>query len=267
MIERDYKHDPEKAYAAAAFSRGAMRVLTFSKANKVIATYTQPPSELPSIPSSAVSRRPIALPRQNIDKVLQHVPELHMDKINLTTAEEEQLWSSVRVRLAMKIEKLGMLFVLHRRSDDEKVKTFLTEFQKIVQADNDSWRSKLIKLNNLCISPDELWMGPKIKNKEAAKLLMGVFEGNEDSDWLLEKRMKSGIIVIEPNALVTCSLQTLLTLEDPKLEPYNIGRELFIRVLNDSKPDLLSGTPLVYAYFWALACQSAVIGSIEVVQN
>ena len=111
----------------------------------------------------------------------------------------------------------------------------------------------------MCIIANAAWMGLKLNNENAAKLLLGA---REDSDWLFKKRMKSGIIVIEHDALITCSLKTLLTLEDPNIEPYNIGRDLFIHALQHSKPDLLSCTPLEYAYFWALACQSAVTGSI-----
>jgi hypothetical protein len=262
MIDREYESE-QKTKAAAAFSRGAMQVLTFSKANRVIATYTEPPTEIPSAASSAVCRVPVALPRLDIDQVLQYVPQLQIDNKKFTTSKEERLWSTLRVRLAMKIEELGLLFVLHRRSDDKKIKAFLTEFQKTVQNDNDSWRSKLIKLNNLCIMPDEPWADPNIKSEEAAKLLLGVIESNEGSDWLFKNRIKSGIIVTEPGPLVTCSLQMLLTLFDPNINPFNTGRDLFAYALNDDDPDLLSGTPLEYAYFWALACQSAVRGSIR----
>ena len=100
-------------------------------------------------------------------------------------------------------------------------------------------------------------------NKDAARLLFGVREDKTDSNWIFQKRMNLGITVVGRDRLITCNLQTLLGLQDPKIEPFNVGKDLFLTALQTEKTDLLSSTPLAYAYFWTLACESALTGRVR----
>jgi hypothetical protein len=81
----------------------------------------------------------------------------------------------------------------------------------------------------------------------AAKMLLG--DSDEKDNWLVEKRV-TDVVVVPSNNLLTVSLSTLLTMEDPDIKVYNIGRDLFMNCLEED--DLLANTPLEAAYIWSL---------------
>jgi hypothetical protein len=186
---------------------------------------------------------------------MRYVPELNIGNIVFQKRDEQRLWSILRVRLAMKIKKLGMVYVFHRRGNNQVVEKFLADFQKIVKENDSSLQQtkKLTELNDLCA----VALDNPVKDEDAARLLLGVKENKKNSDWIFQKRVSTSIVVVEPNRLITSDFRELLELEDPRFEPYNTGRDLFRNVLHNTA-DLLSDTPLEYAYFWALACKSAV---------
>ncbi len=259
IIDREYP-DIERSNAAAAFSKGAMEVLASLSYSRVVATYTRPPTELPAASSYGVCRFPVALPPFDIDQALHRIPELNLGDTILTSAVDQRLWCTLRFRLAMKIKELGMMRAIHRRGINEIADNFLVNFQRIVEENHTCLSDKLVALNNLC----KINLGSKVEsNNYAARLLVGANDKGKGDQWIFQERIDRDIIVIEPNGLVTISLDGLLELEDPKYDPYNIGRDLFLKALISEDRDLLSSTPLEYAYFWALATESAVKGSIR----
>ncbi len=263
IIQRDYPNDIPRQRAAAAFSKGAMTVLVGLNGCEVIATYIDPPTELPPMGSSACCRYPIPLASIDIDQVMARVPELmSFNRTCINGAVEKRLWATLRLRLAMKIRELGVPYVLHRRGINEDVERFLFELDTIAHGcDKLSPKDKeevLIKLNALC-EPKQRKM---ISCKGAAKILVGVYEDRYGSEWIFQKPLKSGLIVCDPYNLITCSLPQLLEVHDPHIEVYYQGRGLFVKALWGA-PALLSATPLEYAYVWSLSCKSAVQGSLS----
>ncbi len=102
---------------------------------------------------------------------------------------------------------------------------------------------------------------PLVDNKVAAILLVGVKDHNEEIDAMCKHGVSPTVIGTNGHCL-SCSLQELLRLNDTSIAPYNVGRELFTDALQNEHADLLSGTPLKYAYMWALACRSALRGKL-----
>ena len=259
LIERNYD-DPKEVKAAAAFAKGAMRVLA-SSPHHVIATYIRPVTELPSLSQepSAVCRYPIALPPIDVDQVMRYDPDLNIGASRFPSKKQQQMLATLRLRLGIKISELGLLHVLHRKGSSEKVHTFLANFRNIVKTFDSSTspmrqHGKLKALNSLCRTVN--W-NTKLYDK-AAKLLLGVNERDESSQWIFEERLEHGIIAAGPDNLITCKLRTLLELHDTRIVPYRTGRDLFRKVLEADTSNLLIGTPLEYAYFWTLACTSAL---------
>jgi hypothetical protein len=155
-----------------------------------------------------------------------------------------------------------MLSVFHRKGAHEIVAKFLADFQRIVDKHKSAslQTQKLIELNQLC--KREFKEASQI-NEDATTLLLGVSEGYSDSTLLISKHLNSDIIAIEPNRLITCTVDRLLNFKDPKVQLYNDGRDLFNLALTKNKADMLSGTSLEYAYIWVLACDSALGGDIQ----
>ncbi len=269
IIERDYPKNIRRQRAAAAFSKGAMTVLVGLYYCQVIATYEDPPTEVPSLGTDHVDcRYPIPLASLDIDQVMARVPELmSFNRTCINGAVEKRLWATLRFRLAMKIrEELGIAYVLHRRGINEEVERFLFEFDTIAHGyDKLSPKDReevLIKLNALCKPGKQLAGIVASSNKDAAKLLIGVYEDRRSSEWIFQKQLKSGLIVCDPYNLITCSLPRLLEMKDPDIPVYNQGRDLFREALWGT-PDRCSATPLEHAYVWSLSSRSAVQGSLS----
>jgi hypothetical protein len=261
MIDREHN-----AKAAAAFSKGAMGVLTLpnSRCNtRVVASYTEPPSEIPAAMSPGVCRIPVALPPLDPIQVMSQVPELYLDKKLISDGVQRKLLASLRVRIAMKVRYEAIPY-LHRRGSSKKVEEFLKKFEKIAvdcnnptTSDTDR-RLKLIELNKLC----KIAASVVDKSDEhAAELLVGVGDDDKTS-WINEMRISNRIAVL-PNKELSVDIKDLLNIKDPKFPVYVVGRQLLMKSLTStSEQDLLSNRPLEAAYSWSLACRSAVKGGI-----
>ncbi len=262
MINRDYPNDIQRQKVSAAFSRGAMTILAGLNNSRVIVTYVELPTEVPTEESSTCCRHPIALAPLDVDQAMAHVPELR--KFNpacIDETDEKRLWVTLRFRLAMKIDDLYIPNVLHLRGRTDKVKQFLSAFEKLVDERNTSSpkgrEDLLMELIELCKTE----INKRSSSEFAAKLFVGIsdIQANES---IFQKRLTSGLIVCDPNNLITCGLSKLLEMEDPNIPVYEQGRDLFAEALQGAS-DLLSATPLEHAYFWSLACRSAVKGSLS----
>lgn len=94
-----------------------------------------------------------------------------------------------------------------------------------------------------------------VDDDDAAKLLIGVDDRSE-----VWNRKIEGVMTLPSDGIVSVSsLEQLMKMNDNNIRVYRTGRIVFKSTLK-SPADLLSSTPLEAAYFWALACRSAVDG-------
>ncbi len=113
MIDRKYN-----AEAAAAFSRGAMSVLTLPN-TRVVASYTKAPTEIPAaMMSPNVSRIALVLPPLDLTQVMKRVPELYLNEELISDQDQRRLLASLRFRIAMRVGYYPISY-LHIRGDDK----------------------------------------------------------------------------------------------------------------------------------------------------
>jgi hypothetical protein len=88
------------------------------------------------------------------------------------------------------------------------------------------------------------------------KLLLGVYEATVDD--AIQRQIHEMLVV---GKLVTSSLENLLTISDPGVPIYSVGRNILRKVLSSAYTiNFNSQTPLEAAYSWYLSCYSAMRG-------
>jgi hypothetical protein len=250
-VDEHFKMCDRGVASGANFSRGALRVLTTVEDSQVVATYIERPS-IPTLASSTICRYPIALPPPDIYQIAGEIPELNMIKTwcdSVLESNERRLLITLMFRLYVKIRRrLG--FHLHRRNKDAAVQKFLVDFQ--TAANNQTTRENRLKACiNLCPvdipvdTTDDLF---------ATELFLGV----EDDDKSKLSQQISDVVVL-PNKRLTCSLNRLLTVDDPKIRVFRDGRRLFVIKIRDDiqGADYLSSGPLEAAYYWSISSRAA----------
>ena len=248
--------------SGADFSLGAMQTLASIRGARVIATYTNLPNEIPAATSSSVCRHGVPLPPLDIDQLMERVSEL---RINTTTSrlekEEKRLLATLKVRLGLLMrtrENFSLVSILHKpelRKPEEQ--EFLSQFQTILADHN--MKDGLKKCNELC-AKEIKFAQSKIPLDDATKLLIGL----EDKDNLFASKQIDNIVAL-PDGQISLSLETLVSVNDPKINVYSKGLKLFKHSLK--RPDLISSTPLEAAYYWKLSCESAIFEGLTFGDN
>jgi len=258
-----------KMHEEAHFRRGAMGILASASTRlTVVATYIDPPIEIPEADSSVVCRYPLALPALDIRAVMKNVKELCLPIVpSVLQGPDQRLWATLLFRLAAYVSY--HLSSLHLRDDRDFV-NFLKKFQGVCDGyDKPEKVSDTLKmLFELC---------PKFANREeipneceAFNLLLGMTESELAK---VDKRVGHGLVAfpivdeaggIEVN--FSTSVQALASYRCKKKvqgapSVCQLGALLFKNQLNSD--DLLAETPLERAYLWTLATRSAVEGQLE----
>lgn len=230
----------------AAFSRGAMTALASVHRVTVVATFTEQPPLPPEL-SSTVCRDPVTVPCMDIAGPMQDIPELQFphnpDNFN---REQYRLWATLRFRLAMKLQDLG-LTTIHRRGAPG-TEVFLQDFK------NRANQKDMTTALKACIRLCQIQLGSSEVDANAVKLLLGAKD--VDTDW---NRQVSDLVMVD--GYVSASLKRLLVMVDPNNPLYVDGRDLLKKTV--SSDDYLAHTPLEAAYAWALSCRAAVNHEIE----
>jgi hypothetical protein len=260
-IDEHFRMCERGVASGANFSRGAMRVLTTVEDSQVIATYIERPS-IPTLESSTICRYPIALPPPDIYQITGEIPELNMIKTwcdSSLKSDERRLLITLMFRLYVKIRrKLG--FHLHRRNKDIGIEKFLADFQ--TAANNQTTREHRLKACiNLCKVdiPTETTYDPF-----TAELFLGIVDDDKSN---LSQQISD--VVVLPNKRLTCSLDRLFTLMDPKIPVFDVGRLLFDRKIknNIEGVDYLSSGPLEAAYYWSISSRAAKFRRLQFHQS
>lgn len=252
------RNDDQVDDNGAYFCRGALQVLARMKGASVVATYIEPPP-LSGQRSSEVCRGPLIKPCIDMNQVMNFIPELRLDCTS-ETAEVRRLLATLKFRLAMKIGSLvgSSISVLHCRNISEEAETFLRDFQTKASDQN-----KMAALK-ACIKLCEIKLLPQLKLRpNAAEILVGLKESEsnlESQGGMVALTRKVPDLILINNGdvtdrLISSELRTLLgfTVEDPCMDAFKKGRDLFKKMLKQNPEDLLSNKPLELAYAWAIA--------------
>ena len=236
----------------AGFSYGAMTTLAQVKRARVIATYTDRPSSIPGIGSSGIGRYPVALAPIDINQVMSTISELYINPSDVIGEDEQRLMSSLKVRLAFKLEEFLYIPVLHQRGVSSEVEKFLNDFVNAKNGPN-----PLVDCNELFRLNISL---PNVIEDAAIGLLLGYEDREEWTRQFFD-------VVSLPRGMFSVSIKRLLQTGtvDWNYEIYNTGRELFKSTL--VMTHLLSSTPLEAAYYWTLSCMSTLFGTIQFGRN
>lgn len=233
------------------FFRGVTELLINAPRVEVVATSTDLPL-LPPSGSSMVCRIPIKTPILDIDQVMATVPELRISTPCNVSRRFSRKLATLKLRLGMKIQQLGIASVLHFRHESLEAESFLAAFQSAAaQIDEKEEDEEALKACMDCCR----YSGEEkvISYPHAAALLLGIPEYQRSWD---EYRQLTDLQLID-NGVLTTSLANLLAVVDPKVEMYGKGRTLFLSLLRAEYDDL-SISPLEAAFIWTLATMSAI---------
>jgi hypothetical protein len=233
------------------FFRGVTELLINAPRVEVVATSTDLPL-LPPSGSSMVCRIPIKTPILDIDQVMAAVPELRISTPCNVSRRFNRKLATLKLRLGMKIQQLGIASVLHFRHESLEAESFLAAFQSAAaQIDEKEEDEDALKTCMDCCR----YSGEEkvISYPHAAALLVGIPEFKRSWD---EYRQLTDLQLIG-NGVLTTSLANLLAMVDPKVEMYGKGRTLFSSLLRAEYDDL-SISPLEAAFIWTLATMSAI---------
>jgi len=257
--------DPDEMVASAAFRRGCMEALANKARVEVYATCT----ELLELPASwapaTTCRHPVAVPILDLDQVV--IDELLDDEfrtlwpvdLSKLTQLESRLWATLKIRLAMKIETIGLLRV-HKASGT--FNSFRDAFNAAAAEAVADGTSPLEAWNALCAWPS---LGVPEVESDAAEILLGVQENQypgTEGDRLLRKMGHAVVVRTGARTLLTSSFLHLLSINAPDVPVYGDGRERLASVLTSATDDL-SATPLEASYTWALACRSFIDKTLD----
>ena len=252
---------------AAAFRRGAMRVLSALPGVGVIATFTDVPYDIPLQQSSSVCRYPIGLASPDVEKLMMAVPQLNFTARHdpaTFNSEEKGLWGTLKLRLALKVyhaasRRFGLISIqrhLLNYSSPQDI-SFLNDFNDAFTKAPDA-RTALIDCCNLVALPVLI----ESDNENALTLLLGV----EDTNDIVRKGQNLVLFKLGSFTRLTADMLTLLASDDPKHPIYSAGRDRLADVLSDPinvEHSFLSSTPLEASYAWVLSCLSAKNGCLD----
>eukprot|EP00038_Savillea_parva_P005186 m.149634 g.149634 ORF g.149634 m.149634 type:complete len:654 (+) comp11672_c0_seq2:1188-3149(+) len=245
----------------ASFSRGAMEALAYAHTSTLVATFTEPPPLSP-FASSKVCRHPVALPRVDIDEVMQYLANDHpvgqrypgLCFPTTATRNEIRLLATLRLRFAMYIDT--RLSGLHRPGTLPCVDNFVDDLANALSG-GDCTETTLENAIQVCPVVKPRNVQP---NDHAAKLLLGMVD--EEADQI--GRNLTNLILL-PNEMVSSTIPYLVSTTDPNVDVYNNGADRFLSVLREQGNDtkLLYSAPLEEAYLWTLSCRGALHGFIR----
>jgi hypothetical protein len=224
----------------------------------VAATYTDVPS-LPSKGSSGVCRIPLKMPILNVNKIMGTVPELRITIPSKASRSFHRKLATLKLRLSMKIRRLGTTSVLHVRHDCPETESFLAAFQSAALLIDKEGEDALEACMKLCKFKKSIDLGADSNN--AAALLLGIPESERFND----KYRQMVDLQVVGNDLLSTSLDKLLVNCDPNVKVFNAGQRIFISML--AWDDYLSSTPLEAAYIWTLSTRSAIVGRLHIYED
>jgi hypothetical protein len=231
------------------FRKGALQVLAKVDGVTPIATYTGMP-QLPPEQYSQVCRYPLPVPPLDLDLVTKDIKELKLPAYDKDNRVQRKTWSTLRLRLCLKIRQMNYLHFLEERNQ-----SFLQDFKKA--ASGQVVQKAIIDCINLC--PFHI-LKKHCYDENALKLLIGIQETELERE--VERQIQTLFVV---GNLVTSSLEHLLSCADPKYPIYSLGRNRLRTVLTSPKTiEFNSQTPLEAAYTWVLSCLSAVGGVLDI---
>ena len=251
---------------SAAFRRGCMRSLAKPSRAAVITTYVDPLYDLPPHDESQdYCRFPVARPILCVEKIMKAFPALKWPtNISDFTRDEQQLWATLKLRLAAYIESERLLPDMH--NSDRKFEAFLANFNaassKAKSGEQNAVKKALIKCIRLCETAMWTDEGP---DPNAVKLLRGVADKQRQPEDEFVRQISDVVAYETPSGgtFLTSSLRRLLSITDERYPIYAKGRDLLRKVLKSpQESDLLSSTPLEAMYAWVLSCRSAVDGDL-----
>jgi hypothetical protein len=263
MCHRDRDGTVDKDLGAM-FSRGVMQALASAHGSTtLVATLLEPPPISPKA-ASAVCRRPVFLPRVDIDRVMEYLGSTHPVAQHHpglcfpvapdnATRDEHRLLATLRLRFAMALDTLSALGSLHRPGSRGEVDEFVEAFADALGA-SDLSRATLEKAIRAC--PVKIPKKQRKSDPLAASLLMGM---EDEEVYAIGRRLYN--LVVLPNRQVSSTISHLVSSVVPEVPVFGICARRFASVLG--RNELLISAPLEEAYLWVLACDAALHGALS----